>query len=291
MKKDLVSVVIPARNEPYLQKTILDLIDKATQEIEVVPVLDGYWPPANEMVNDPKVIYIHFGEARGMRQAINAGVDKAKGEYIFKVDAHCMLSQGYDEALKKDCEKDWVVVPRRKRLEPELWSIIHDGRPDIDYLYLAHPENESVWGGKGLQAKEWRDKNLDPKLKEKLIDDLMTAQGSAWFLKRDYFYWLELMDEENYGQFAKEMQEIGLKCWLSGGRMVRNKKCWYAHWHKPKSHGRGYSLSKEQWAKGTAYTNKWMDGKAWHKQKHNIKWLVDKFAPVPTWEDHAKQTR
>jgi hypothetical protein len=89
------------------------------------------------------------------------------------------------------------------------------------------------------------------------------------------------MDEENYGQFTKEFQEISLKAWLSGGRVIVNKKVWYAHWHKTK--GRGYSLDKEEWDKGTKYLNKWMDGKVWHKQKYDLKWLIQKFWPVPGW--------
>jgi len=276
----LVSAIIPARNELYLKKTILDLLSKASGQIEVIAYLDGHWPPPGELLSDPRVVYIHVSPSKGMRQGINAGVAIAKGEYILKVDGHCLFSKGYDEVLKADCEDNWVVVPSRKRLDPVKWQVIEDSRPDINYQYLAYPEDKSVWGGKGLQGKEWRDMNEREDLKEKLIDDLMTFQGSCWFLKRDYFYWLELMDEENYGEFAKESQEIGLKAWLSGGRVIRNKKCWYAHWHKTK--GRGYSLNKDQWAKGTEYTNKWMDGKAWHKQPLPIKWLIDKFNP-PTW--------
>jgi len=276
----LISVVIPARNEQYLQKTILELLEKATGKIEVIAVLEGYWPPPEQIVIHPQVIYIHWSKVRGMRQAINAGVAVAKGEFVMKTDGHCMFSKGFDEALKADCEKNWVVVPTRKRLDPEKWEVIEDDRPDLSYEYLAYPEDKSVWGGKGIQGKEWRDKNADPKLKEKLIDGIMSAQGSCWFMKRDYFHWLELMDEENYGEFAKEMQEIGLKCLLSGGRMIVNKKCWYAHWHKTK--GRGYSLNKDQWDKGTAYTNKWLEGKVWHKQIHSLKWLIDRFNP-PTW--------
>ena len=220
-----------------------------------------------------------------MRQAINSGVAIAKGDYILKTDGHCMFSKGYDEALKADCEKNWVVIPTRKRLDPVKWEVIDDPRPDINYLYLAYPEDKSVWGGKGIQGKEWRDMNSREDLQSELIVDLMTFQGSAWFMHKDYFHYLELMDEENYGEFAKESQEIGLKAWLSGGRVIRNKKVWYAHWHK--TEGRGYSLKRDQWDKGTAYTNKWMEGigKAWKKQTLDIKWLIKHFSPVPTWPD------
>ena len=67
----MVTIIIPSRNEPYLQKTILDILKKAVGEIEVIAILDGYWPTAEEMVDDERVKYIHYGTPRGMRNAIN----------------------------------------------------------------------------------------------------------------------------------------------------------------------------------------------------------------------------
>ena len=104
----------------------------------------------------------------------------------------------------------------------------------------------------------------------------MSSQGSCWFMKRSYYDYLKLMDEENYGTFAKEFQEIGLKAWLSGGRVVVNKNCFYAHWHKEES--RGYSLSKEESQKAEEYVKKWRD-KGWSKQVKPLSWLFDKFNP------------
>lgn len=286
----LVSVVLPSRNEQFLQKTILDLLKKTTQEIEIIAILDGYWPSPNELVDNPRVIYIHFSNARGMRNAINSGVAVAKGEYIMKLDAHCMVAKGIDEVLKADCEDDWVVVPTRLRLEAEKWALRNVNKPPMNYLFLTYPNDPGAWGGPCLQGREWREKNKDPELKKILIDDLMTAQGSCWFMKRDYFYWLELEDEKNYGTFTKEFQEIGLKVWLSGGKVKRNKKTWYAHLHKGKKYGRGYRLSKETLDKGTKFTNKWMTQKNWHKQKYDLAWLIRYFAPVPMWtEERIKE--
>src|SRR3990167_676137 len=140
----MVSIVIPSRNEPYLAKTIHYLLLNSKRDIEINVTLDGYWPEANEIVEDSRVHYIHYSQSRGMRNAINAGVAISKGEYILKLDAHCMLAEGFDMALVGDCEDNWVVVPRRYRLNPETWKIIEDGRPPIDYMYLSkdlHGEN------------------------------------------------------------------------------------------------------------------------------------------------------
>lgn len=261
----MTSIVIPSRNEKYLQKTIQGLLRSTRGLFEILIVLDGYWPKVDELVLDNRVHYIHLSVAKGMRNAINMAVSASRGEHILKTDAHCMFAEGYDEVLKADIGKDWVVVPRRLRLDPEKWEIIQDHRPPIDYMVL---DND-------LKGQENRAKNL---ISDTLpaIDDLMTSQGSCWFMKHDYYNYLELLDEETYGPFYKEMQEIGLKCWLSGGQMKVNKNTWYAHFHK--TEGRGYSLDKEADKKADIAMNGWKTVfPYWHKQKKGLFWLIEKF--------------
>lgn len=279
----MVSVVIPARNEKFLQQTIDSLLDNARGEVEVIVVLDGYWP-SPKLKDDPRLRIIHRGSSFGMRSAINSAVAIARGEYIMKIDAHCMLDEGYDVKLVADCEDDWVVVPRRKRLDADNWCIQDVGKPDIDYEYLSYPDNPADFGGPGLNGRIWRERTSDRI--DKLIDENMSFQGSCWFMKRSYFYELELMDEENYGTFWNEAQEIGLKAWLSGGKVMTNKKTWYAHLHKGKTHGRGYRLDGSQLTKGATFTKNWFFmGKAWDKQKYPLTWLIERFWPIPTWPE------
>jgi len=203
-----------------------------------------------------------------MRSGINSAVAIAKGAFIMKCDAHCMFDKGFDLKLQKHCSHGEVIVPRRKRLNAEKWEI-EEGKPDIDYMYLS----------KDLRGRSWEEKNADEQMKAKKIDDLMAFQGSCWFMYRSYFYDLELMDEENYGQSGNEAQEIALKCWLSGGRCLVNKNTWYAHLHKKEMN---YKLEKGTKDKSRAQTEKWRK-KGWHKQTKYLQWLIDKFYPVPTW--------
>lgn len=286
----MTSIIIPARNEKFLQQTIKSLLKNAEGEIEIIVVLDGYWPlPALE--DHPQVRIIHRGESRGMRNAINSGVAVARGEFVMKIDAHCMVDKGFDVKLATDCEANWVVVPRRKRLDADLWQIQEVGKPDVDYEYLSFPDDPADFGGPGLHGRQWNDRSRarfgNPEYE---IDDLMSFQGSCWFMRKDYFYELELMDEGNYGSFAHEAQEIGLKCWLSGGRVVVNKKTWYAHLHKGKKHGRGYSLDEAVRRKGTDFTNRWFAKEfAWHKQTLPFSWMIEKFWPVPGWPEDWRE--
>lgn len=280
-----ISIIIPSRNEIFLNKTIEDILNKAQGLIEVIVVLDGYWPKP-KLIADPRVVLIHRGKPKGMRAGINAGVAIAKGKYIMKCDAHCMFMEGFDTELASYCDKNWVVVPRRKRLDAKNWKILNVGKPDVDYEYLSFPNESGNWKD-GLHGKIWNERAQERK--NIFIDDNMSAQGSCWFMHKNYFHELELEDEENYGTFSNEFQEIGLKCWLSGGRVVTNKKVWYAHLHK--TEGRGYSLDRNQLKKGKAYTNRWFRNTAWHKQTLPFAWLIERFSPVPRWpKDRTKWT-
>lgn len=289
----MISVIIPSRNDQFLNKTIKDLLKNAEGEIEIIVILDGYW--CTDIVEDKRVIYIHHGTIhnnKGMRASINKGVLASKGEYIMKIDEHCMVGRGFDTKLKADCEEDWVVVPRRLRLDAENWTLISDGRPPIDYMFIDYPFKTKGDVTDGLHGAEWRDKHYERK--DILIDDLMTMQGSCYFMTRKHWETcIKEMDDINYGPFTMEAQEITNKTWLSGGRVIVNKKTWYAHWHKG-SKGKGYGFSTEQYKqfsrdkeKGRVYAIEyWLNTKDY---KYDFGWLVDKFSPLPNWPDNWRE--
>lgn len=279
----MISVIIPSRNEQFLPNTVEDLLAKAEGEIEIIVIMDGYWhdPP---LKTDPRVHIIHRGVSHGLRAGINAGVALAKGTHILKIDAHCMVSQGYDKTLEANCEKDWVVIPRRKRLDAERWEIQDVGKPDVDYEFLSWPDNPADFGGPGLNGRIWTER-----IRERLgnpeydVDDNLSFQGSCWYMHREYFYELELMDDKNWGTFWSEAQEIGFKTWLSGGRLIINKKVWYAHLHKGKQYGRMYSLDHSQLPIAAQYGRRWMTEKLWHKQTLPFYTMIERFWPLPGW--------
>lgn len=281
MAVPVVSVVIPSRNELFLAPTVRDALSKASGVVEVIVALDGYWPDP-PLSDDPRLILVHSGKPRGMRGGINAGVACARGEFVMKLDGHCALDQGYDIKLAADCEPNWVVVPRRYRLDADRWAVKRGTSP-IDYQYLSYPDNPNDRGGPGLHGRNWPERDRDAALRKVPVDDLMSAQGSCYFMARDYFHRLELLDEANYGPFGSEFQEVGLKAWLSGGRVVRNKATWYAHLHKGRKYGRGYRLSRHAADKAVQYANRWMTDDAWDGQTRPFRWLIEHFWPVPGW--------
>lgn len=298
--KHMVSVLIPARNEIFLEKTIQDLLAKAKGEIEIIVVLDGYWPVEQnrehwstpDIIDDPRVIYIHRSVSHGMRDAINSAAKIARGEYLLKSDAHCMYDEGWDEKLKADVSyykthtddknDNWIVIPRRHRLDPERWTFNELDRPDkppIDYEFISCRDEKGV---KGVIWNERTKERMDKP--EYLIDETLSFQGSCWFMtKNHYLNRLGGMNEEGYGPFVREAQEIGLKTWLSGGRVYVNKKTWYAHLHKGPTYGRMYFIDKRAMIRGNKYCDDYWFSNSWKEAKYDLAWLIERFAPVPGW--------
>lgn len=292
----MLSIIISDRNgQPYLQKTIDDLLVKAEGEIEIIVVCDGTWPdPA--LKSNPKVIQIHHGthfENYGMRTSINRGIAISHGDYIMKLDEHCMMDQGFDKKLIADCGEDTVVIPRRWRLDADEWKLttdLGDHRGPVDYMYIAYPYERPFDKTCGLHGAEWRQQQLDKQ--DILIDDTPSMQGSCYFTTRKY--WDKILPKglkpTNYGQFTQEAQEITLTAWLSGGRVIVNKKTWYAHMHKGKR-GKGYGFSNEQYKRHMEGTERgrvycidyWLHTKDF---MHDWKWFVEeKFPTMPGWEN------
>ena len=288
----MISVVIPARNEVYLQKTIQSALEAAEGDVEVIAVCDGYWPDP-PIQDDPRVNLIHHTEAVGQRHAINEAAMLAKGKYILKTDGHSMFDQGYDVKLAADCEKDWTVIPRMYNLDVEKWA--PKRKKVTDYMFIRSPKAEK---------KPWRHYYFDGPCKRENPDeykshrkwakqqpdiaDVMTGQGACFFMYKDRFWELGGMDE-GHGQWGQMGIEVALKAWLSGGRLVVNKKTWFSHWFRGGGGpGFPYPMKGSEQDKARKYSQDlWLNGK-WPLQKKPISWLVDKFAPVPTWNGEAQ---
>lgn len=294
----LLSIIIPARFEPYLNQTIDDIFTKAKEEIEVIVVLDGYWP--TEMPKErPNLITIHRSEAKGMRNALNSAVSIAKGEYLMKTDAHCMFGEGFDSILKKDCGDHTIVVPSRYTLDVASWSIMKDHRPPVEYLYMTFPYISDDQFGTGMHGKKWTGATrgvegwyeIERQRQDIKIDEIMIWQGSCWFMKRKTYYELDCLDEKYSYNMYQEANELTFKIWLSGGRLLVNKNTWYAHWHKTAGSG-NYRLSnklKKQAEHMSTYF--WMND-LWPKRIRSIEWYVEKFKPKgwpENWREEQKR--
>lgn len=279
----MLSIAIPSKNEKFLQRTIQDVLEKATGDIEVFPILDGYEPPAEEIVNDPRVHYIRLPkqEYSQKRQGINKMVEICHGEYVMSLDAHCMLAKGFDEQLIKDHQYDWVQIPRRHRLDAENWCLQTqvDKRPPIDYEYFMF---DPIIKTKSIHGFKWDARTIERK--DVMLDDTIEFQGSCWFMTKKWFLERGFMDIKYQG-WGQEAEEISFETWKNGGRVITNKNTWYAHLHKGSKYGRMYHLSKEENKKSYDYSyNKWVI-----ENKDFLIKLIDAFMPMPNWPKDWKE--
>src|SRR5574341_362344 len=174
-----LSVIIPARNERFLARTIDDILTNAAGEIEIFAVLDGWWPDP-PLKNDKRLQVIHWSTPRGMRAAVNTGAALARGEWLMKCDAHCAFAPGFDVAMTSDLADNEIGVPRRFSLDADGWKPQKEPVDSEHFFWpWAHPDDL------GLHARVWLERGRARR--DILIDDDMTFQGSCWVMATEHF--------------------------------------------------------------------------------------------------------
>ena len=226
----MLSVIIPSFKDPLLIKTIDSILENAEGDIEIITILDGYWP-SFELRQDPRVRYVHLGERVGMRRAINAGVKLARGEFIMRTDEHCMFAKGFDKIMTDSCQPNWIMTATRYFLDPIEWKV-------MDIPPYVH-EKLKIRNGK-FEGQRWPSR--DKELKDEPITETMAMQGSFWIMPKKW--WDEViveLDSENYGEMYQDQHEMIFKTWKAGGKMMLNKNTWFAHKHYsfPRTHSYG----------------------------------------------------
>lgn len=260
----MLSIIIPSFKDPSLQRTIDEILEKAQAEIEIIVVLDGY-TPAKPLREDPRVHILKFEKNQGMRAAINFGMATSIGEYVMKTDEHCAFDKGFDIKLLATIEDNWVVVPRRYKLDTEKWEVMDE--PPIDYERLVTDRPDKIGG------VHWSRRVIERK--DKLIDETMVFQGSCYVMSRKHWNFLGGLQQQGYGSFAQEAIEISLKTWLSGGRVMVNKNTWYAHKHR--KFGRPYRTNSPEIEAGNKYAMDFWLNNRWEKRTHDLEWLMKRF--------------
>lgn len=287
-----VSILIPALNETYeiapgitvLARTIQDIFEKATGEIEVIVGFDG--PPYQPLPNHPNLKVIMRPQRIGLKANVNDMAHAATGKYIMKCDAHCMFDIGFDEKLQADMEPSWLVTPRFYVLDAENWQW-QDGR-FYDYFYLHYPFYKKDFL-KFKAGGHWPEKTVEKIFTP--IDETPQFHGSAWFIAKDFFLnSLGGMTEYHPFSHAQEPPDLGLKIWLGpwDGKVMVNKKTWYAHMHKGKRPV-GWTISPQQTQDTYNYTASYWMGNKWEGRVRDIEWFIEKFMPMPTWPENWRE--
>jgi glycosyltransferase involved in cell wall biosynthesis len=297
MSKVETTYIIPSRNERWMPNTVNDILENSTGSIQVVVILEGYWPKSKDLSKDPRVIYIHNGEPKGMRTAISQGAAIADGIWLIKIDAHCRIDRGMDQELIKHAQWNTVQIPRRKRLDAENWcEQIQENplrKPPVDYEFLCFPdEKNGDFVGATMNGKIWTERILERQ--DIPVDEVSAFQGSCWHMSKKFFDVCGFMNEEIYGDFFNESQEIVFNTYLaqeSHCQVVKTTS--YQHLHKGRDKvtgadgrtGRAYRLRESSLQAGRAGVMRFYDGeKVLKNQKRPLSFLLEKFMPIPTWD-------
>lgn len=202
-------MIIPARQEPYINKTIRSLYDNASGLIEVIVVLDG---EAAEIDERAKVIF--HPKPTGRRICMNEAAAIARGEYLLHIDAHCSMTPGWDKKLSESCGKEDVVVSLISSMDENTWKI----KPKHTYTFVYLDENliERWWGKyKRLQECE-------------VIEETMALTGCGWMIRKNYYWELGGCDE-SLGELGHLGPEWALKVWCNGGKLLLRTDVYCGH--------------------------------------------------------------
>src|SRR3989344_7343443 len=105
-----LSILIPARNEMFLTRTIKDILENIEGDTEIIAVLDGSWadPPIPQ---HERVTVIYNPQSIGQRAATNQAAKLSNAKYVMKCDAHCAFDKGFDIKMMQEMRPDWTMVP------------------------------------------------------------------------------------------------------------------------------------------------------------------------------------
>lgn len=273
-----LSILIPSRNEPYLYKTIEDVLKHAEGDIEIIYGWDAWDRNLDVLVDLEKLRHelykIHgFEKVRevfvekksgfiGQRALTNKLANIAKGKYLMKLDAHCSLSQGFDRKMVEAMEDNMVMTGLNCILDVEGWTI----RPK--------PFTTKYYFDEDLVFQNYND---FPRGEGKLVET-MTIPGSMFMISKENYHRLNLCDEA-FGSWGFQGVETSCKMWLSGGRVVTNTDVFYGHMFRTKN--LPYERKMEDVLKAQSYAKEqFIEGK--FKGIKPLSWLIDKFNP-PGW--------
>ena len=298
-----ISVIIPSRNEMFLQRTIEEILDKSRGRTEVIVVLDGAWPDP-PIKDDTRVTLIHHSAVHGQRAACNEAAKLSNAKYIIKCDAHCGFDEGFDIKLLEDIRDDWTMVPVMRNLWGFDW-ICRNGhrryqgpsgpctecgketKRDIQWIGKNNPQNDTYCFNSEPQFKyfkEYRKRDEYKKGKKIGLTETMSLQGSFFMMTREKYWELGICDE-SFGSWGSQGLEVAIKTWLSGGKCMMSHKTWYAHMFRTQGGDFSfpYPQSDRKVKANRAFARDYFFNNKWDKAIRPLRWLVERFWPVPGW--------
>lgn len=305
-----LSILIPARSEMFLARTIEDILENIEADTDIIAVLDGALadPPIPQ---HDRVNVICLNDSIGQRAATNMAARLSQAKYVMKVDAHCSFDKGFDRKMIARMQDDWTMVPTMRNLWAFDWKCHHCGwkkyqgptpkkcedcgkgdkiRRKMMWVGKKRPQSNSYCFDAEPHFQYFNDYTKRDVYKKDLeetgLTETMSLQGSCFMSTREKYWEIELSDEK-LGNWGNQGIEVAVKTWLSGGKVMVNHDTWYAHMFR--TQGGDFSFPYEQRGRAVMETKKKVKdllwGGEWHKQERPLRWLVERFWPVPGWTE------
>lgn len=215
---DLMSIMLPARNEKYLNQTIESILATATGNYEILVGLDG-WTFDYEVISHPKVHIIKEPVAIGRRKMANKLAREAKGNYYIKCDAHCIFKTlGWNTKLKDVCGDNMIVSAVMDSIDETTWT--PKGRKWMGWLFDS--EFHTRWWTDMVAKDKWQ-----------LTEETLCFSASTCCMKKETF-WRHGGNNETFGHWGNEELEWALKIQTSGGKLVCRTDVEVAHLYRTK---------------------------------------------------------
>jgi hypothetical protein len=304
-----LSVLIPARNEEWLNRTIQDVLDQMCGDTEVIAVLDGNWP-LEPIPDHPRVHLVYHPVAIGQRQSVNEAARLSTAKYVMKLDAHCRVDEGFDVKLMEPYEMgeigmDTTTIPRMLNLHVFNWKCQACGHETYQGPALTDCvackgkgpfERVVVWEARKNRITDyarfstvpkfeyWRQYASRPESQGDIVD-VMCHVGAGWMMPRERYWDIGGLDER-HGGWGQMGIEVSCKSWLSGGRQVVNKRTWFSHLFRTQpGFGFPWPLKEKDAEAAREYSRQLWFKNTWPGQAYPLSWLIEKFAPVPDWHE------
>jgi len=295
-----LTIILPARCEEFLGRTIQDILENSEADTELIAVLDGYLPDPPLPVSD-KVTVIYNPVAVGQRAASNQAARIANGKYLMKADAHCAFDKGFDrkmlDAFKETGDDvtmiplmrnlhafDWICSDGHRRYQSPSGPCEECGKPttkDVVWYPKPSPQNVAFRFDKTLHFQYWGAyQNKHP---EDLVET-MSIQGSCFMITKEKWFELDICSED-FNSWGQQGVEVACKTWLSGGRVMGNRKTWYAHMFRTRGGDFGFPYHQDQNKvnENREKSRQLFQKDNWPLATRKFQWLLDKFNP-PDWE-------
>lgn len=312
-----LSILIPARNEMFLARTVQDLLEHNEADTEILIGLDGAW--ADPVVEDhPRVKIYHVSEAIGQRAMTNQLARLSTAKYVAKVDAHCAFEQGWDRKMIdffREVGDDVTAVPVMRNLWAFDWKCYHcgwkkyqgptpprcgfrldgDGKEVPDGTGCGKPDKirrKMMWVGKERPEstsycfdsephfqyyREYTKRPEYAEMRDKFGYTETMSFQGSFFMSTRENYWKWELNDEKLGNWGNQGMEVACATWLNGGRCLVNHKTWYAHMFR--TQGGDFGFPWENKGRETDQTK----NKVKEKYYNRVVPILEKFWPVNGW--------